>query len=179
MSIAFEASKLFLFAETIEIGSRMKLNNQIEIIQELTTQLKKNYNDSFYANFEYEISSLYATKKKQTQAEIIENQRRFDSTVESLFKPKIIHPWGILGEYIFKTTKTAKNYHDVQDSKKRFSIENMRMEKIIDQISQKKQLNSLDEVVMQIVEVPNIQAELIYLPADNQADQRVFIPVVS
>lgn len=179
MSTAFEASKLFLFAETMEIGSRMKLNNQIEIIRELTAQLQKNYEDSFYANFEYEISSLYATKQKQTQAEIIENQHRFDSALESLFKPKIIHPWGILGEYIYKTTKTAKNYHDVQKSKKRFSIENLRMEQIIDQISQKKQLNSLDEVVMQIVEVPNIQAELIYLPADNQADQRVFIPAVS
>lgn len=70
MTIAFEANKLSLFAELIEIGTRMKIGHPTEIINGLTRQLKQNYDNSFYYNIETEAEKIYSIRQQQSNNEL-------------------------------------------------------------------------------------------------------------
>lgn len=70
--IAFEANKLSLFAELIEIGTGMKIGGQIDIINGLTSQLKQNYANSFYHNNELEVEKIYSMIQQRSINELVD-----------------------------------------------------------------------------------------------------------
>lgn len=75
MTIAFEANKLSLFGELIEIGSRMKIGGQIEIINGLTRQLKQNYANSFYHNIDLEVEKIYLLRQQRSGNELVDKKK--------------------------------------------------------------------------------------------------------
>lgn len=74
LSIAFEASKLSLFAELIELGTRMKIGGQSELVEGLTSQLENNYKNSLYLNIDYAANNYYKIIKSKYQKEKADKQ---------------------------------------------------------------------------------------------------------
>ena len=76
MTIAFEANKLSLYAELIEIGTRMKIGDPIEIINALTRQLEQNYSNSFYHNVESEVEKIYSMRRQRSSNELADKKKK-------------------------------------------------------------------------------------------------------
>lgn len=75
LSITFEASKLSLFAELIELGTRMKIGGQSELVEGLTSQLENNYKNSLYLNIDYAANNYYKIIKSKYQKEKADKQK--------------------------------------------------------------------------------------------------------
>ena len=84
MTIAFEANKLSLYAELIEIGTRMKIGGQIEIINGLTRQLKQNYANSFYHNIDLEVEKIYSMRQQRSSNEFVDKKKKYENSLDKL-----------------------------------------------------------------------------------------------
>lgn len=121
-TIAFEASKLSLFAELIEIGTRMKIGGQIDIINGLTSQLKQNYVNSFYHSYESEVEKIYSMIEQRSINELVNKNKKFEKSLEKLTDNSSTG-WGILAEIGIKSVVAGKSKFDVNKAKEKVDSE--------------------------------------------------------
>ncbi|HEY0221444.1 MAG TPA: hypothetical protein VGC17_01335 [Lactovum miscens] len=173
MSVAFEASKLSLFAEVIEIGTRMKLGGQTEMIEDLTKQLEKNYSNSFYFNIENEAESFYLILQKKYESDLSSKQRvnkKIDD-VSDIF-PAL--GWGVLIKAGAKVAVTIKGNIDSSSAKKKSEIRQMKLDDVKSGAEKNRKNETIDDTIAEIIQLPYQESEIIYIPDGER--QRVFVP---
>ncbi|OLS37738.1 hypothetical protein [Bacillus sp. MRMR6] len=176
IAIAFEANKLSLVAELIEIGKRMKIGGQIEIINELTRQLKQNYANSFYHNFELEVEKTYAILQQRSSIKLVDKKKRLKKSLDEFTEVRMPTARGIpfiIGKGI-KLGGAIKYKIDVNKVKEKVELENNNMSKLIKVLKQYKQRDGIDKVIGGAVELPYKETEILYIPTENNK-QRVFV----
>ncbi|MCP3032630.1 hypothetical protein LF817_14990 [Halobacillus sp. A1] len=176
MTIAFEASKLSLYAELIEIGTRMKIGGQIEIIEGLTRQLKQNYTKSFYHNIDTEVEKVYSMLQERSSNELVDKKKKFDKSLENLTDVNIHNGWGILAEFGINTLAAVKSESDVNKVKEKVVLENKNLSKVKKDMKQNKASDGIDKIIDKVVELPHKEAKILYLPSKSNK-QRVFVPI--
>jgi hypothetical protein len=124
MMIAFEANKLSLFAELIEIGTRMKIGGQIEIIIGLTKQLKQNYAKSFYHYIDLEVEKSYSMRQQRSSNELVSKKKKLEKSLEELTDINNFTNMGNLFDFGIKTAATFKSKSDVNKAKDKVDLEN-------------------------------------------------------
>ncbi|MEK5428813.1 hypothetical protein [Cytobacillus sp. FSL R7-0680] len=176
MTIAFEASKLSLFAELIEIGTRMKIGGQIEMINGLTRQLKQNYAQSFYHHIDLEIERVYSIIQQRTSNELVEKKIKFKESLDELTDNYSSTGWGILPEVLFRMAVAGKAKFDVGKVNKKVESENKNNSTLKTGMKQSKESDGIDHIIDEIVELPYKEKEILYIPTENKK-QRIFVAV--
>ena len=176
MTIAFEANKLSLYAELIEIGTRMKIGGQIAIINGLTRQLKQNYTNSFYHNIDLEIEKIYSMRQQRSSDELFDKKKKFEKSLDNLTDIYISTGWGILSEIGVKTVVAVKSKRDVNKAKEKVGLENKNLSIVKKDMKQNKNSDGIDNIIEEIVELPYKETEILYIPTEN-SNQRVFVPI--
>jgi hypothetical protein len=176
MTIAFEANKLSLFAELIEIGTRMKIGGQIEIINGLTRQLKQNYANSFYHNIDLEVEKIYSMRQQRSSNELVDKKKKYEKSLDKLTDNHISTGWGILFEIGIKTVAAAKSKSDVNKAKEKVVLENKNLSTVKKGMKQNKESDGIDNIIDEVVELPYKETEILYIPTENNK-QRVFVPI--
>lgn len=169
MTIALESSKLSLFSELIEIGTRMKMGGQFNIIEELTTQLEFNYANSFYMRIDSEIKKIYASiSKKNDEILNLKNKK-----VETAVKTGTLLAGGFYGPLISGGTEIIKKSYDNKMMKKNREEERRKEEELSQEILKNKKSDSIDRLICNMIELPKREVELLYVP--NGEKERIFI----
>ncbi|MGP6140537.1 hypothetical protein [Jeotgalibaca sp. A127] len=176
MTIAFEANKLSLFAELIEIGTRMKLGNSIEVINGLTKQLEQNYSNGFYHNIDKEVEKIYSNKRQQSSEELADKKKKHEESLDKLTDLHIFNGWGFLSEVGIKTGFFLKTKSDVNKVKEKIVLEDQNLNRVKKDMKQNKESDGIDNIIDEVVELQFKEAELLYILTDNNK-QRVFVPV--
>ena len=176
MTIAFEANKLSLFAELIEIGTRMKIGGQIEIINGLTRQLKQNYANSFYHYIDLEVEKRYSMRQQRSSNELVDKKKKFEKSVDKLTDINNFTGWGILFEIGIKTFVAFKSKSDVNKAKEKVVLENKNLSTVKKGMKQNKESDGIDHIIDEVVELPYKETEILYIPTENNK-QRVFVPI--
>lgn len=176
MTIAFEANKLSLFAELIEIGTRMKIGDQIEIINGLTKQLKQNYANSFYHNIDLEVEKIYSIRQQQSNNELLDKKKKYEKSLDKLTDIHFLNGWGILSEIGIKTVIAVKSKSDVNKANEKIVLENQNLSTVKKGMKQNKESDGIDNIINEVVELPNKETEILYIPIKNNK-QRVFVPI--
>ncbi|UOR13606.1 hypothetical protein [Halobacillus amylolyticus] len=176
MTIAFEASKLSLFAELIEIGTRMKIGGQIENIVGLTRQLKQNYTKSFYHNIDLEVEKVYSMLQQRSSNELVDKKKKYEKSLEKLTDVHIHNGWGILAEFGINTIVAVKSKSDVNKVKEKVVLENNNLRTVKKGMKQNKESDGIDKIIDKVVELPYKEAKILYVPSKNNK-QRVFVPI--
>ncbi|MDT0160685.1 hypothetical protein [Bacillus sp. AG4(2022)] len=171
MTIAFEASKLSLFAELIEIGSRMKICDQIEMINGLTKQLKQNYAESFYHHIDSEVKNVYSNIKQRSSNELVKKKAKFEESLDELTDNYGSTGWGILPEVLIRMTVAGKAKFDVNKVNKKVESENENFSTLITGMKQSKESDGIDHIINEIVELPYIEKEILFIPTENKKQQ--------
>lgn len=169
MTIALESSKLSLFSELIEIGTRMKMGGQFNIIEELTTQLEFNYTNSFYMRIDSEIKEIYASIRKRND-EILNLKNK---NTEKVVKTGMVFAGPIYGPLISGGTEMIKKGYDNRMMKKNREQERRKEEEIVQEILKNKKSDSIDRLICNMIELPKKEVELLYVP--NGETERIFI----
>lgn len=173
MTIAFEANKLSLFAELIEIGTRMKIGGQIEIINGLTSQLERNYASSFYHKVDLEVEKVYSIRRQQSNSELVAKEKKYEKSLEKLTDFPIVPHWGILA---IKAGRLVKSKRDVNKAVEKIELENKNLGKVKIDMKQNKENDRIDNIIVEVVELPYKEKEILYIPTVNNK-QRVFVPM--
>lgn len=176
MTVAFEANKLSLFSELIEIGTRMKIGGQIEIINGLTRQLKQNYSNSFYCNIDLEVEKIYSMRQKRSSNELVDKKKKFEKSLDKLTDIHIYNGWGILPEITIKAVLAVKSKSDVNKAKEKVLLENKNLGTVKKDMKQNKMSNGIDNIIAEVVELPYKESEILYIPTENNK-QRIFVPI--
>ncbi|MFD4706998.1 hypothetical protein ACFWM3_19320 [Gottfriedia sp. NPDC058432] len=178
ITIAFEANKLSLFAELIEIGTRMKIGGQIEIINGLTRQLKQNYANSFYHNNELEVEKSYSIIQQRSSNELVDKKKKFEKSLDELTDIRISTDEGISS--IIKTGINLggvfKYKSDVNKAKEKVELVNKNLSTVKKGMEQNKERDGIDNIIDEVVELPNKETEILFMPTENNK-QRVFVPI--
>jgi hypothetical protein len=171
VSIAFEADKIALFAELIEIAIRIQTGMQTPIVNELTKQLKLNYHNSFYHNYTSKIESLYSniTEKYTT---ISENKRLQRSDVirklsSNSSKSDILM---ILGELVYRD----QSYRKANKMAQKFEKEPM---KINNELKNKKDADRISNIIDEFIDSECSKTEILYIPMEDNK-HRLFVEVI-
>ncbi|PIC72877.1 hypothetical protein CSV76_12815 [Sporosarcina sp. P17b] len=173
MTIAFEANKLSLFAELIEIGTRMKIGGQIEIINGLTSQLERNYASSFYHKVDLEVEKVYSIRRQQSNSELVAKEKKYEKSLEKFTDFPIVPHWGILA---IKAGRLVKSKRDVNKAVEKIELENKNLGKVKIDMKQNKENDRIDNIIVEVVELPYKEKEILYIPTVNNK-QRVFVPM--
>ncbi|MGA4718737.1 hypothetical protein [Fictibacillus nanhaiensis] len=176
MTIAFEASKLSLFAELIEIGTRMKIGGQIEMINGLTKQLKQNYDQSFYHHIDLEVERVYSMIQQRSSNELIDKKIKFEETLDELTDNYSSRGWGILPEIVMRMAVAGKAKINVNKVNKKVESENKNFSTLKTGMKQSKESDGIDHIIDEIVELPYKEKEILYIPTENKK-QRIFVVV--
>lgn len=176
MTIAFEANKLSLFAELIEIGTRMKIGGQIEIIIGLTRQLKQNYVNSFYHYIDLEVEKRYSKRQHQSIKELVDKKKKLEKSLEKLTDINNFTDRGNLFDFSIKAFAAFKSKRDVNKAKEKVDLENKNLSKVKKGLKQNKESDGIDKIIDEVVELPYKETEILYIPTENN-NQRVFIPI--
>lgn len=176
MTIAFEANKLSLFAELIEIGTRMKIGNPTEIINGLTRQLKQNYDNSFYYNIEAEAEKIYSLRQQQSNNELANKKEKHEKLLDKLTEMYILTGWGILAEFGIKGGFVIRSKSNVNKAKEKVVLENKNLNKIKKDMQQNKESDGIDNIIEEVIELQYKETEILYILTENNK-QRVFIPI--
>ncbi|KAA9023549.1 hypothetical protein F4V44_12845 [Niallia endozanthoxylica] len=174
--IAFEANKLSLFAELIEIGTRMKIGGQIEIINGLTSQLKQNYANSFYHNNELEVEKIYSMIQQRSSNELVDKNIKFEKSLDKLTDNYISTGWGILPEIGIRMFFAGKAKRDVNKAKEKVELEKKNLSKVKKGMKQNKESDGIDNIIDEVVKLQYKETEILYIPTENNK-QRVFVPI--
>lgn len=175
--IAFEANKLSLFAELVEIGTRMKIGGQIEIINGLTTQLKQNYVNSFYRNIDLEVEKTYSIIQQRSSKELVDKEKKFEKSFDKLKDNYTYTGWDIpfiIGTGI-KWGVAFINKSNVNKTKEKVKLENENFTTVKKDMKQNKESDGIDNIIDEIVGLPYKEIEILYIPTENNK-QRVFVP---
>lgn len=174
--IAFEANKLSLFAELIEIGTRMKIGGKIEIINGLTRQLKQNYANSFYRDIDLEVEKNYSMRQQRNSNELVDKKKKLEKSLEKLPKNYIYTGPGTLPEFAIKMFFAGKGQIDVYKANEKVELENKNLSKFKKGLKQNKESDGIDKIIDEVVELPYKEIEILYIPIENNK-QRVFVPI--
>jgi hypothetical protein len=178
--IGFEANKLSLFAELIEIVTRMKIGGQIEIINELTMQLNQNYANSFYYNNELEVEKIYSMRQQRSSNELVDKEKKFEKSLSKLDKSSENYTYtgwgGILSEFAIKTTVAGIAKSNVNKAKEKVRSENKNFSTVIKDMKQIKERDGIDNIINEVVELPYKETKILYIPTEYNK-QRVFVPM--
>lgn len=109
MKSAFEADKLSLYADLIEIGVRIKLGDSIELIKSRTEELNERFANSFYFNYEKELQEVYSIIVQQKMTELASKNDRLEGSEKFIAS---------VGER-FSKSPFVKNEKMEEDTKKR------------------------------------------------------------
>lgn len=175
-TIAFEASKLSLLAELIEIGTRMKIGGQIEIINGLTRQLKQNYANGFYHKYELEVEKIYSMIQQRSINELVDKNKKFKKSLDKLTDNYSSTGWGILAEIGIKTVVAGKSKIDVNKAKEKVDLERNKLSTVKKGMKQNKESDGIDKIIDEVVEIPFKEIEILYIPTENNK-QRIFVPI--
>ncbi|PWW32341.1 hypothetical protein DFO73_101605 [Cytobacillus oceanisediminis] len=174
--IAFEANKLSLFAELIEIGTRMKIGGQIDIINGLTSQLKQNYANSFYHNNELEVKKIYSMIQQRSINELVDKNIKFEKSLDKLTDDYISTGWGILPEIGIRTFFAGKAKRNVNKAKEKVVLEKKNLSTVKKGMKQNKESDGIDNIIDEVVKLQYKETEILYIPTENNK-QRVFVPI--
>lgn len=173
ITLAFEASKLSLFAELIEIGTRMKIGNQTELIEGLTGQLERNYKNSLYFKIEQVGLEYYDKLKAKYQKEKNDkqtNHKKIDKLVNNI----PVWGWGVFGKAAVQGVFTLKNNVDMSTSNKKEKKRKASLDSLISEVNKNKKIETIDEVISDMLKLPYVEREILYMIDGNK--QRVFVP---
>lgn len=173
MTIAFEANKLSLFAELIEIGTRMKIGGQIEIIDGLSRQLEQNYANSFYHKIDSEVEKIYSMRQKRNSFELIDKKKKYEESLEKLTDFTNSLHWGILA---IRMGSVVKSKSDINKAKEKIELESKNLSTVKRDMKQNKENDRIDDIISEVVELPYKEMEILYIPSENNR-QRVFVPI--
>jgi hypothetical protein len=176
MMIAFEANKLSLFAELIEIGTRMKIGGQIEIIIGLTKQLKQNYAKSFYHYIDLEVEKSYSMRQQRSSNELVSKKKKLEKSLEELTDINNFTNMGNLFDFGIKTAATFKSKSDVNKAKDKVDLENKNLKTLKKSLKQNKESDGIDKIIDEVVELPYKETEILYIPTENKK-HRVFVRI--
>ena len=176
MTIAFEANKLSLFAELIEIGTRMKIGDPIEIINGLTRQLEQNYSNSFYHNVESEVEKIYSMRRQRSSNELADKKKKHEKSLNKLTDSPIFSGWGILAEIGIKTVVAVKSKNDVNKAEEKVGLENKNLSTVKKDMKQNKESDGIDNIIDEVVDLQYKEKEILYILTENNK-QRVFVPI--
>lgn len=173
LSIAFEASKLSLFAELIELGTRMKIGGQSELVEGLTSQLENNYKNSLYLNIDYAANNYYKIIKSKYQKEKADKQNN-NNKIEQVvnFVPAL--GWGALGKAAAQGVVGIKKSIDISASKKKEEKRKSSLDSLVSAVHENKRIETIDDTISEMLQLPYAQKEILYVIDDNR--QRVFVP---
>ncbi|MFY8331281.1 hypothetical protein [Vagococcus carniphilus] len=175
MSVIYESSKISLLSEIIEIGSRMKMDNQSEIIEGLTKQLEKNYKNSFYFNSDEEFGKLMSKIKNNIMKKRNKQKQNSDKAEEIISKVPSIN----LGIFPIKLAAlgflTVKDGIDSSSASKKINNHSETYKVIKDKMEKEKNSETIDITISEILKLPYKETEILYIP--NDGTQRIFIPV--
>ena len=176
MSVAFEASKLSLFAELIEIGTRMKIGGQTQVIQGLTQQIEVNYKNSFYFNIEKEAEEFYQIVKDKNDKynSKKKNENEMLSNIANGI-PVWAEGIGILAKVGFMATASIKTNVDINAAKSKEKNRQNKLAAVKNQATQNRELETIDETIESMIEFPKQDVEVLYVLDDGT--QRAFIPI--
>ncbi len=175
MSVIFESSKISLLSEVIEIGTRMKIGGQSEIIESLTKQLEKNYKNSFYFNSDVEFENLFSKIKSKIMDKKNKQKQNSDKIDELMCK---VAPTNI---GLFATKLTAKGIILLKDNidhtvaNKKINNHRETYDAIKTKIEEDKMNETIGETISEVLDLPYKKVEILYVP-DNEK-QRIFVPV--
>lgn len=172
LMVAFEASKLSLYAQLIEILTRMKIGSQPEILKGLIAQLKRNYEKSMYVNIFKELEKLVKSRQMKSQQDLDAHK---DELMERLLN--MLNVKYIISPYDKETNgiMTLKKISDVLATKARIKLENTSAQKSAEQITKIKNTNQIDLIIHDVIyNRLNEEQELIYVFVNGE--QRVYIP---
>lgn len=176
MTIAFEANKLSLFAELIEIGTRMKIGGQTEIINGLTRQLKQNYANSLYRNVDSEVEKVYSIRQQRSSNELVDKKKKHEKSLNKLTDSPIFSGWGILAEIGIKTVVAVKSKNDVNKAEEKVGLENKNLSTVKKDMKQNKESDGIDNIIDEVVDLQYKEKEILYILTENNK-QRVFVPI--
>jgi len=174
MSIAFEADKLSLFAELIEIGTRMKIGGQIEIINGLTRQLKQNYANSFYRNIDLEVEKTYSMIQQRSSNELVYKNKKYEKSLDKFTDIPSSIDWGTVAEIGIKMFVARKAKSDVNKAKEKVELENKKFSTVKNDMKQNKERDGIDNIIDEVVKLEYKETEILYIPTENNK-QRVFV----
>lgn len=173
ITIAFEASKLSLFAELIELGIRMKIGNQSELIESLTVQLEENYKNSLYFNIDQVSDEYYKIVQSKYQKEKSDKQKN-NNKIDEIVKNVPVQGWGMLGKVAVQGVVTMKKNIDTSASNKKEEKRKSSLDSLISEVHKSKKIETIDETISEMLQLPYIEREILYVMYDNR--QRVFVP---
>lgn len=176
LSIAFEADKLSLYAELIEIGTRMKISGQTEIITGLNIQLKENYLKSFYHNIDSEAEEIYSIMQERTSKELNKKNREFEKSLDSFTDFSVWTRFGILPEIGIRMAIAGKAKIDVNKVKAKVELENQSLSSAKTGLKANKESDGIDSIINEIIELEHKEKEILYIPIENNK-QRVFVEI--
>lgn len=176
MTIAFEANKLSLFAELIEIGTRMKIGDPIEIINGLTRQLEQNYSNSFYHNVEPEVEKIYSMRRQRSSNELADKKKKHEKSLDKLTDIHVFNGWGILAELGIKASFAIKSKSDVNKANEKIVLENKNLNTVKEDMKQNKESDGIDDIIDEVVELQYKEKEILYILNENNK-QRIFVPI--
>ena len=173
ITIAFEASKLSLFAELIELGTRMKIGDQSELIESLTVQLEENYKNSLYFNIDQVSDDYYKIVQSKYQKEKSDKQKN-NNKIDKIVKNVPVWGWGVLGKAAVQGVVVMKNNIDISASNKKEEKRKTSFDSLIYEAHKNKKIETIDDTISEMLQLPYIEREILYVMYDNR--QRVFVP---
>lgn len=173
--IAFEANKLSLFAELIEIGLRMKIGSQFEIIKELTSQLKKNYFNSFYHNIESEVDNSYSILQQRSNKELLNQKKKFEKSLKKVTNNNS-NGWAALSEIGIKAVFAGKAFRDVSKAEAQVMSEKKNLILVKKDLKHNKESDGIENIIDEVINLQHKETEILYIPTENNKP-RVFMPI--
>lgn len=173
LSIAFEASKLSLFSELIELGTRMKIGGQSELIEGLTAQLENNYKNSLYLNIDYAADNYYKIIQSKYQKEKADKQKN-NNKIEQVVNFVPAWGWGVLEKAAAQGIVAIKKNIDISASNKKEEKRKDSLDSLVSAAHENKRLETIDDTISEMLQLPYVQKEILYVIDDNR--QRVFVP---
>lgn len=172
--IAYEASKLSLLAEVIEIRTRMKIGDQVERLDELSRQLKQNYYNSFYYNIDLEIEKAYSNVLQRSNKNLLEKKIKIEQSLDLLTNESTYFSRDKIPELWFKSAVAGKNIIDLIKANKKIGLETQSLVSLVKDIKQNKVNDGIDNIIDKIVDLPYKENEILYIPMENNK-QRMFV----
>lgn len=178
ITIAFEANKLSLLAELIEISMRLKTTDQMNIISSLTTQLQANYENSFYCNVENRIQDVFSTKITENEASLLTKNEKHKKAVKDLKETNLFNnPKYLLAEVGVKTAIVLKQKNDVVKIQKEINSKDKKIKAILENVMENQKNIEFETIIQEITTLPQKEHELLLVPTSSN-QQRLFIPFV-
>lgn len=179
MTIAFEANKLSLFSQLIEIAIRMKIGGQTELIRDLSKQLQNNYENSFYHNIEKEVEKIFSRWLKKGKDELVSQARAYKKAKGGIFKINPFGGWGILGELAVNGAGVLCSKVRLSNAEKKVVMKSDALCSTKKNMKQNKENDNIDFIIKEMLAIPTQQREILLVVDEESKNKRVFIPAES